>query len=345
MSIIFSNCGNRRDRRERQNLKQNSPKIEPPDDSNDTSHDISFNVPIKRYDMNDKNDGSSSTPDENEKPKTSKNRRENVQKAASKKPLGGDFIKNTLAEMRRTISSDDFKPTRKFNLTERSSSFEPKSIPQLEKKYEKKIPEAVKEEKAAPPIPPKKKEVVPKTSAEKLKDEQDFAKKLQARMKASEPDSNEVTNFKPREDYNNEQKLKKNHPLTEKPPVVEVKRSSGSSRSENRRLSVGDVKPMKHDRPETRVIKVEKAGPDLSDRSETHDVSQRSSKSERSEKSKVEKIERNRAKQTLEEKTTTAVPAKNVPQKKEAPSPPEKPLPQRPVSIIGAFKVYILKNY
>ena len=71
----------------------------------------------------------------------------------------------------------------------------------------------------------------------KKKDEEIFAEKLKATMKAS-GDTDQETNFKPRTDYQPEKSVQ---------PT--------KKRSDTRRLSVGDVKPKVIERPESRSVK------------------------------------------------------------------------------------------
>ena len=111
----------------------------------------------------------------------------------------------------------------KFSLSRRSISYEPRS--QLAKK------EKPKKEKQ--PIP----KVIDKIETKK-KDEEIFAEKLKARMKAS-GDTDQETNFKPRTDYQPEKTVQ----------------PSKKQRSDTRRLSVGDVKPKVIERPESRSVK------------------------------------------------------------------------------------------
>ena len=103
--------------------------------------------------------------------------------------------------------------------------------------------------------------------------------------------------------------------------VVEVKRSGQSgngkgSRSESKRLSVGDVKQQKHDRPETRVIKIE-TGNGNDSRSQRSDRGQRS-----------EKVDKKPHKVIEVEKVTGS---KQKDKQPETPKQPEKPVEPRPV--------------
>ena len=140
-----------------------------------------------------------------------------VSKSKAPPPLGNAFIKNTLAQMRRTMSTEepDTERDEKYSLAKRSISYEPRA---MKKKAEKKRPE-------------KKPDVI----ETKKRDEEIFAEKLKARMKAS-GDTDQETNFKPRTDYQPEKTVPK-------------------KRSDTRRLSVGDVKPKVVDRPESRSAK------------------------------------------------------------------------------------------
>merc|ERR1711935_747639 len=83
----------------------------------------------------------------------------------TQKSLGNTFIKNTLAQMRRTMSTEEAPdPDDKFCLARRSISYEPRSIKKAEKQR-----------------PVKKSNKI----ETKKKDEEIFAEKLKARMKAS----------------------------------------------------------------------------------------------------------------------------------------------------------------
>ena len=138
--------------------------------------------------------------------------------------------------MRRTISSDDFKPDAKFqtNLTKRSQSYEPKlAIEQMENKYAAKTD--------------LRKNIVAKKSqtAKKIDKKQDellFAEKLLQRKLASEPGAEEGTNFKPRTDYDNGPGMVRTI-STPHGACSEMKK-----RSNTRRLSLPDVDPQKQDR-------------------------------------------------------------------------------------------------
>ena len=146
------------------------------------------------------------------------------------------YVQATLAEMRRTISSDDFKPDAKFqtNLTKRSQSYEPKlAMEQMENKYAAKTD--------------LRKNIVAKKSqaAKKIDKKQDellFAEKLLQRKLASEPGAEEGTNFKPRTDYDNGPGMVRTI-STPHGTGTEIKK-----RSNTRRLSLPDVDPQKQDR-------------------------------------------------------------------------------------------------
>jgi len=177
---------------------------------------------------------SQSRSDRSHKEKTENNHSKGMPKI-TQPPLGSDFIKATLAEMRRTISSDDLKPDGKFqtNLTKRSQSYEPKiAIEQMENKYAAKTD--------------LRKNIIAKKS-DKKKDEQLFAEKLLQRKLASEPGAGEGTNFKPRTDYDNGPGMVRTI-STPDGTGTEIKK-----RSNTRRLSLPDVDPHKQDRPDTRI--------------------------------------------------------------------------------------------
>ena len=136
--------------------------------------------------------------------------------------------------MRRTISSDDFKPDGKFqtNLTKRSQSYEPKlAMEQMENKY---AATDLRKNIIAKKVPIAKK-------IDKKQDELLFAEKLLQRKLASEPGAVEGTNFKPRTDYDSGPGMVR---------TISTPNGTGTEmkkRSNTRRLSLPDVDPKKQE--------------------------------------------------------------------------------------------------